>query len=130
MIPAPNGQGKNLNRLAYPANNAIQSVSPYNAQMPLVNTQMPQVLPQPFFGQPVPNDNNVHPPPQQCVSNPSHIQQPIHNNNQHYHRMSSSSEEETISSENTWQKVKVAKKRKISRKTEPTENIKLGNRFN
>jgi hypothetical protein len=44
--------------------------------------------------------------------------------------MSSSSEEETIGSENTWQKVKVTKKRKISRKTEPTENIKLSNRFN
>jgi hypothetical protein len=43
--------------------------------------------------------------------------------------MSTTSEDETASSKGTWQKVKVTKKRKISRKTEPTENIKLSNRF-
>jgi hypothetical protein len=69
---------------------------------------MPQVLPQPFFGQPIPNDNKVYLPPQVY----DNTQQPISNNNQHYHRMSFTSEDETASSKNTWQKVKVTKKKK------------------
>lgn len=129
MIPALHGQGTSLNQPALTINNATQSVSPHNTQMPQVNTQMPQALPQPFLGQPVPNDNKVYLPPQLYDNSPFNIQQPIYNNNQHYHRMSSTSEDETASNNNTWQKVKVIKKRKISRKTEPTENIKLSNRF-
>jgi hypothetical protein len=58
-IPAFNGQGMNHNQPAFTTNNAIQNVSPYNMQMPQVCMQMLQVLPQPFFGQPVPNDNSL-----------------------------------------------------------------------
>jgi hypothetical protein len=114
----------------FTTNNAMLSVSPYNTQLQQVNTQMPQVLPRPFFGQPVPTDNKVSLLPQLHGNISANTQQPISNNNQHYHRMSSTREDEAASSNNAWKKVKVAKKRKISRKTEPTATIELSNRFN
>jgi hypothetical protein len=130
MIPALSGQRAKCKQPAVNTNNAILSDSPYTTQIKHVNTQMPQVLPQPFFGQPVPNDNKVYQPPQLHGTNSTNTQQSISNNKQHYHRMSSTSEDGAASSNNTWQKVKVTKKRKISRKIEPTATIELSNRFN
>jgi hypothetical protein len=117
MIPAFHSQGTNLKQPAYTANNAIQSVSPYN-------TQMPQVVPQPFLGQPIPNDNKVNLPPQLYDNSSSNIQQPMYNKNQHYHRMSSTSEDETDSNKNTWQEVKVIKKKeKLAGKPNPLRTL-------
>jgi hypothetical protein len=104
MIPAFHRQGTNLKPPPYTANNAIQSVSPYN-------TQMPQVLPQPLFGQHIPNDNKVNRHNCMTTSLPTSNNPCTYNKNQHYHRMSSTSEDETDSNKNTWQKVNIIKKK-------------------